>query len=44
MGTFYYNQLSQFDHASEVAAIKKTFNEQGSAVGAAAIRQRCSMT
>ncbi|MGE5597622.1 MAG: LLM class flavin-dependent oxidoreductase [Hyphomicrobiales bacterium] len=37
MGDFYYRQLSRFGYADEVAMIRKTFNEQGSAAGAAAI-------
>ncbi len=37
MGTFYYNHLSKFGYADEVAMIKKTFDEQGSVAGAAAI-------
>ncbi|MBI5949614.1 MAG: LLM class flavin-dependent oxidoreductase [Chloroflexi bacterium] len=37
MGTFYYNQLSRFGYADEVAMIKKVFDEKGSAAGAAAI-------
>lgn len=37
MGTFYYNQLSRFGYADEAAAIKKAFDDHGSAAGAAAI-------
>jgi alkanesulfonate monooxygenase SsuD/methylene tetrahydromethanopterin reductase-like flavin-dependent oxidoreductase (luciferase family) len=37
MGTFYSKQLARFGYADEVAAIKKVFDEQGSAAGAAAI-------
>jgi len=37
MGTFYYNQLSRFGYGDEVAAIKRAFEEHGSAAGAAAI-------
>ena len=37
MGTFYYNQLARFGYADEVAAIKKAFDDHGSAAGAAAI-------
>ena len=37
MGTFYYNQLSRFGYADEVAMIKKVFDDKGSAAGAAAI-------
>ena len=37
MGTFYYNQLARFGYNEEVAMIKRTFDEQGSAAAAAAI-------
>ena len=37
MGTFYDNQLSRYGYADEAAAIKKAFDENGSAAGAAAI-------
>jgi alkanesulfonate monooxygenase SsuD/methylene tetrahydromethanopterin reductase-like flavin-dependent oxidoreductase (luciferase family) len=37
MGTFYYNQLARFGYADEVAAIKRAFDDHGSAAGAAAI-------
>lgn len=37
MGDFYYRQLARFGYADEVAMIRKVFNEQGSAAGAAAI-------
>lgn len=37
MGDFYYRQLARFGYADEVAHIRKVFNEQGSAAGAAAI-------
>lgn len=37
MGTFYYNQLSRYGYADEAAAIKKAFDDHGSAAGAAAI-------
>lgn len=37
MGDFYYRQLSRFGYADEAAHVRKVFNEQGSAAGAAAI-------
>jgi alkanesulfonate monooxygenase SsuD/methylene tetrahydromethanopterin reductase-like flavin-dependent oxidoreductase (luciferase family) len=37
MGTFYYNQLSRFGYADEVAAVKLAFDQQGSQAGAAAL-------
>lgn len=37
MGDFYYRQLSRFGYADEVAMVRKVFNEQGSAAGAAAL-------
>lgn len=37
MGTFYYNQLSRFGFADDVAAVKRAFDEHGSAAGAAAL-------
>jgi alkanesulfonate monooxygenase SsuD/methylene tetrahydromethanopterin reductase-like flavin-dependent oxidoreductase (luciferase family) len=37
MGTFYYNQISRFGYADEAAAVKKAFDEHGSAAGAAAL-------
>ena len=37
MGTFYYDQLVRFGYNEEVSMIKRIFDEQGSAAGAAAI-------
>jgi len=37
MGTFYYNQLSRLGFGDDVAAVKRAFDEHGSAAGAAAL-------
>jgi len=37
MGDFYYNHLSKLGYADEVARVRRVFNEQGSAAGAAAL-------
>lgn len=37
MGTFYYNQLARLGFGDDAAAVKRAFDEQGSAAGAAAI-------
>lgn len=39
MGDFYYRQLGRFGYADEAAHVRRVFNEQGSAAGAAAIPQ-----
>ncbi len=37
MGTFYYEHVTRLGYGDEAAAIKKAFNESGSAAGAAAV-------
>jgi hypothetical protein len=37
MGTFYYEHVSRLGYADEAAAIKKAFDEGGSAAGTAAV-------